>query len=250
MFTPHRIPNLLLLILAVTCAACQQRQAFQVNAQPSESVAESQHKFIQQYLDAIRSNDPAKLKKHIHPKLLACFNAENREYLDLVLSTQIDPNLPDHVDATEITPLKEAPSYGFPPGTYSYPVQPTHHFQIQLSYKPAPKCPSPVESESSPTVVAGEIASMNGSWYLVFPCPTGQGARWYHDQDRANEEQLARASKLAGELRDPLLSRIKQLIKERCTSDAEKEYQTATGADPATALRVIYVLGHKQIGSK
>ncbi len=250
MFAPQRIPNLLLLVLAVTCAACQQRQSSQVKAQPSESVAESQRKFIQEYLDAIRSNDLAKLKKLIHPKVLACFNEENREYLDFVLSTQIDPDLSNHAEATEITPLKEVPSYGFPPGTYSYPVQPTHHFQIQLGYKPAPKCPPPVEFESGGTMVGGEIASINGSWYLVFPCPTGQGARWYHDQNRANEEQLARASKLAGQMRDPLLSKIKQLMKEHCTSDAEKEYQTATGADPATALRVIYVLGHKQIGSK
>jgi hypothetical protein len=86
------------------------------------------------------------------------------------------------------------------------------------------------------------IALKDGKWYLVNPCPTEAGLKFFHEQMALGTKQTVDAHKLVSELKDPLKSDILGLLRQGRKIDAIKKYQSATGADLTTAVTVIKIL--------
>jgi len=88
-------------------------------------------------------------------------------------------------------------------------------------------------------LAGGSLPSWLLPWYLVTACPNALGMQVMQRLQTQGLQQKARAKKLAGELRDPLLSQIKALLAKRDRLQADKAYQKATGADLTTADSVM-----------
>jgi hypothetical protein len=65
---------------------------------------------------------------------------------------------------------------------------------------------------------------------------------FFRQQIEAGARQKAEARKLASELKDPLLSELKQLLQAHDRVTAIKKYSQETGSDMTTAVQVIDVL--------
>jgi hypothetical protein len=84
-----------------------------------------------------------------------------------------------------------------------------------------------------------EVAPDHGSWYWVGPCPNAKGMEYVQQDVREGERQRADARKRVAELKDPLLSELKQLLHANDKIAAVERYRKETGADMTTAVQVI-----------
>jgi len=80
-----------------------------------------------------------------------------------------------------------------------------------------------------------------GTWFIVLGCPTLKGIEFFHER-REGERQQARAKQLAGELQEPLLSEIRNLLGQNRRVDAIKRYQSSANVDLTIASQVIDAL--------
>jgi hypothetical protein len=58
-------------------------------ASADENINPGQHAFIRQYVSAITSRNRARLKKLLHPTVLACMTEESRDYFDFMIDKEI-----------------------------------------------------------------------------------------------------------------------------------------------------------------
>jgi hypothetical protein len=199
----------------------------------AQNGSESQQQFAQAYVVALQSHDPARVKKLMHPQLLACENAATQEFFESGIQHEFD-NVPGPGYKITVSPLpSNAVPPLVPPGTFKYPVQPTNQLQIDWTRN---------GNALSIDSIVQPIALKDGKWYLVDPCPTEAGLKLFREQMAAGTKQTVNAHKLASELKDPLKSDILGLLQQGRKIDAIKRYQSATGADLTTAVTVINIL--------
>lgn len=179
--------------------------------------------FIEPWIKAVQSKDATKVKRLIHPKVLACMNDQTRDYFDNIFAneTRFDGRRPYRV--IQIVALLGPPPDFLPADSFPYPVQPTYQVEVELG----------------DTILVRYLAPANGSWYEVYPCPNEKGIAFMHQQITEGKEQRRRVEQLAAELKDPLLAELKDLVSQKRTIDAIKRYREATGADLTTAKMVI-----------
>ena len=198
----------------------------------SAQIESGQRKFARDYVYAVKSKNIAALKSIVHPKVLACVNEQNRDYFDFIFAKQLGRKLTGDYKLT-VSPLKgDNPEMAFLPAEkFYYSIRPTYQVQIDFN----------ANTYDNLTIIR-EVAPAGGRWYWVFACPNAQGMEFFRAQRQAGEKQQAKAQQLASELKDPLLSEIKQLLKEHKRIDAVKKYQAQTGADLTTTVQVINIL--------
>ena len=80
----------------------------------------------------------------------------------------------------------------------------------------------------------------------MVPCPNEKGMAFVHENIARGSAQKQRVSRLVTELKDPLLSELKDLLKQHRKLDAVKKYQQATGQDLPLAVMVMNAIdpGH------
>lgn len=162
--------------------------------------------------------------------------AENREYFDYLFANDLRGAPRAQYKTASISPLPPNPQpFGLPAEMFAYPVRPTH--QVQIDFETGPT--------SSVTVIR-VIAVLSGSWFDVLPCPTAEGVQYFREHVAAGERQKARARQLAADLKAPLLSELKGLLRQQRKIDAIKRYQEAAGVDLTTAVQVIEVIEAKR----
>jgi hypothetical protein len=115
---------------------------------------------------------------------------------------------------------------GLVPAGFHLPVQPTYEIQIQF------------EGE----LVGEYLAPWNGAWFQVLECPDQGGMASFHRKLAADAVQQKKAEQLLAELKDPLRSELRDLLRQHQKIDAIKKYQAATGAELTAAVMVMNAL--------
>jgi hypothetical protein len=189
--------------------------------------AESQirNTFIEPWAQAMQAKDGEKLVRFLHPQVQACRNAQTKEFFDDALGRLAHDKIAPGYKITKIAPI-QGPTFldsMLPADSFTRPVQATYEANVQ----------------SGSTTFVFYLASMNGSWYQVIPCPNDKGVALVHEGIAARAEQEKRAAQLVSELKDPLLSELRGMVQREELIDAIHRYQAATGADLTTAHEVI-----------
>jgi hypothetical protein len=182
--------------------------------------------FIEPWMQALQSKDPARVMRFVHPLVLRCINPQNREIFEGITAEETSYDLKGGYRIAKIAPMTGPMPEFLPADGFPIPVAPTYE----------------VDVEAGGIIFVRYLAPVNGSWYEVFPCPNEKGVAFFHEQMAAGVAQKKRAQQLASELKDPLLDELKSLIKQRQFIDAIKRYQAVTGVDLTTAKMVIDVV--------
>ncbi|HEV2341825.1 MAG TPA: hypothetical protein VGS15_08505 [Candidatus Acidoferrales bacterium] len=181
---------------------------------------------VGRYVAANNAQDAAAMNALLHPKSLACITPENRDFYDRANAVSMRQSIPADYKFTD-TVLSEKDALPMN-GYATFPVRPTH--QIQIDYSRG--------VETSGTVMFW-LVSENGRWYKDDPCATAGMVKQFHD-DLPNIKAREQATKgLVAQIREPLLSELKSLLKEGKGATASKRYGEATGEDGDTSLMVI-----------
>jgi ribosomal protein L7/L12 len=209
-------------------AGCQKS----ANARPSgASLETTPQQFAQAYVGAVQTKNVARVKALLHPQVLACINDANREYFDYLINQEIENSSNGDYKVTITKLTNNFPPLGVPADMFRYPVSPA--YQLQIDWDPA--------SSKSVSVIR-TIAPENKKWFLVYACPNAAGIKFFHEQIAAGHKQREHANALAAELKPPLRTELKALLKQGHKIDAIKKYQSAAGVDLTTAVQVMNVL--------
>jgi hypothetical protein len=138
---------------------------------PKLSTEAAQRQLAEAYLAATRAHDPAQVRKLLHPAVLSCINDSNRDVFDFELTNKAQ-EVPSSAYKIWITPVSASyPPPTLPADKFSYPVQPTHQFQIDFD----------LGGPDHTLTMLGAIAQQNGDWFLVLECPNAAGVQLFHD---------------------------------------------------------------------
>ena len=181
--------------------------------------------FVRPWIEAVRSNDRTRIDQFTHPKVRACRNEETREYFEFRPADELSgAKAAYHI--TKLAPWNgPGPLWTLPADGFSYPVQPTYELNLQF--------------EGSNTVVIRYLAPNNGAWYSVEPCPNEKGMAYFRTQQAEGKAQKKRAAELVVQLKDPLLSELKTMLKQHRLMEAAKRYQAATGLEDFTTAVLV-----------
>jgi hypothetical protein len=182
--------------------------------------------FVAPWVQAVLANDSARLTRFLHPKVRACITEQTRDFFDR--EDSFDPKSSSaKYRITKLAPIHPPlPLFGLPEDGFPFPVQPTWEVQVEF--------------EQSNTLVIRWLAPSAGSWFIAVPCPNEKGMAFLREQIVIGNEQKRRAAALLADLKDPLLSELKELLSKGQRIDAIKRYQQATGQEDLT-LAVIVV---------
>jgi hypothetical protein len=194
-----------------------------------------QRAFVERYVAVLTSQDSDSVKRLFHPASLACINAENRDYYDVIFAKELSQGmkLRGGYTLTRFETLgPDAASAATIKGMIENPVQPTHEFQLD----------TPFDSMNSSLTLMRMVVEHDGAWSIVLGCPTAPAVAFFRERRAEGERQQARARQLASELPEPLRSEIRALLAQSRRIDAVKRYRVATNVDLTTATLVIDVL--------
>jgi hypothetical protein len=186
---------------------------------------------VKNYVTAIRSKDPQKVLQTFHPAYRACVSPENKWFFDRDVA-RMSGDLPStDYKVANIKPADPKEAFGgfLPADGFAYPVKPAYVIQVDFETK----------TEGSFYSLVLEVAPDHGSWYWVGPCPNAKGLEFIQQRIREGDRQKAEARKRVAELKDPLLSELKQLLQGHDKIGAIKKYSKETGADLTTSVQVI-----------
>ena len=198
----------------------------------SNDVKSQQTAFARSFVAAVQSKNRAAVLGLLHPALRACMAGADRSFFDTIVTQQMD-GFPTtgytNLTMTPVAPTKPPSLWAFvPEKSFPYPIKPTYQIQIDFS--------------ADPNGLFGdvlEVAPSGQSWYWITACPNADGMRLMRKMQDEAAQQKAKGKKVASELRDPLLSKIKSLLANHDRVGAIKAYIKATGADASTAASVI-----------
>jgi len=185
--------------------------------------------FVKPWIEALRSNDKARIESFIHPAVRACMSdPSTKDFFDYTLDHQVHLAPAGDYRIIKLGPMQgPAPTF-LPEEGFAYPVRPTYEVEIEF--------------EQSNLVFAQFLAPVNGSWYDVIPCPNEKGLAYFREELVKGAEQKKRATQLLADLKDPLRSELKDLLRQQQKIDAIHKYQAAAGVDLTTAVAVINAL--------
>ena len=201
----------------------------------AQSPDATQSAFVERYVAAITSQDSAGLKNLLHPTSLACINRENRDYFDFIFAKELSygTELRGGYTLTRFGLLDAGAASASEMGDmFRNPVTPTHQFQID----------TPFDNKNHSLMIQRMAVEQGGTWFIVLGCPTPKGIEFFRERRAEGERQQARAKQLAGELQEPLLSEIRNLLGQNRRVDAIKRYQGSANVDLTTASQVIDAL--------
>jgi hypothetical protein len=184
--------------------------------------------FVAQYVAAFNVKDAARLNSFLHPKSLACMTPASKDFDDLALATHIrDPIPTNYVFKTAAVQEKEVKSIE----SYArFPVRPALRLQIEYN-----------EGEDHGILLLW-LLQEKGRWYQAEACPTEQTLKEFREGEPARKARVAKTMALVWDIKEPLRSELKTMIRDHKTTTATKRYQEASGRDYETCMMVIYEL--------
>lgn len=189
--------------------------------------------FVPAYIEALRSRDTARIRKFVHPRVLACMNENTKEYFDDLSRSEAEADVTGNYVIYGITKMTEpGPLFGLPEDGFRYPLQPAYEVHIQF--------------KEGRLELIRFLAESNGSWLEDYPCPNEKGMAFMHEQMAKGEQQRQRVTQLAAELKDPLRSELKALVKQERIIDAVERYRAVSGVTDLTTARMVIGVLEKQ----
>jgi hypothetical protein len=159
---------------------------------------------------------------------LACVTPASKEYDDLALAARIRDPIPTNYEfkttPLEETEVKSIESYA------RFPLRPT--LRLQIDYN---------EGEDHGVVLL-YLLQEKSRWYQVEPCPTEQTLKEFKEDEPARKARVAKTLALVADIKEPLRSELKTMLREHKSMTATKRYQEASGQDYQTCMMVIYEL--------
>src|SRR6185312_11833844 len=190
--------------------------------------------FAKSFIAAIRSHDPAKIRALQHPAVRACVNDQTRAYFEWGAANELEMGAmtAGPYKVSRFGQLGGAPPLGFlPPGAFVYPVKPTHEIQIDTG-----------SSEHQQVLLVRELAQVNGTWFIVEPCPNTAGLKFFAEQKALGDRQRSESERLLAAMPASLRQELSAMLAHGQTIGAAHRYQAVTGADLATAVGVVELL--------
>jgi hypothetical protein len=186
----------------------------------------AQKVFVERFITSINTDDLNGRKALLHPQCLARITGENQAFYANTFSRQLKQNIPDSykVSIKTIAPDQELIFSRM----FIYPVRPTH--LIQIDYE---------TGQNQGRSIMLQIKEENGQYFEVLGCPKAGLAGMSHKAKIAKEKDKERAKALFLELKDPLLSEIKALLKQGRKIQAWKRYSAETGESLSMAKEVV-----------
>jgi len=185
--------------------------------------------FARRYVDAVGSKNPERFKALLHPKCLACINAQNQEFYDSVFSNWLKETIPANYKTT-VEPVARD-QWLLLENELVYPLRPSHQVQIDFN----------TGAYSSTTEVLFVVYDA-GRWQQVLPCPGPDTIAKMRVHKEESAKQDRRAQQLAANLPDPLRVELMDLLRKGQRVDAMKRYAAASGEDLTMAVRVVELL--------
>lgn len=142
------------------------------SAQPGDA---AQRRFVQAYVDALRSKDVKRVAAMLHPATRACINDRDRYFFDYMFNQQLSTGseITASYEIEHIQPVTgPAELMMLPPEGFAYPVAPTHALQINAMGK-----------NKQTYILLAYMAPANGRWFVVTPCPNATGLRMIAEQE-------------------------------------------------------------------
>jgi hypothetical protein len=204
----------------------------------AQSADREQQQFADAWMAAVKSQDVAKVKALFHPATLACINDATRDFFDSNFKEELwdGTGLGTSYHIESVSPLpRPAPMGAFAEEGFAYPVEPTHQLQIEAETK-----------DHRTMTILRFLAQANGRWYMVIPCPNAIGLTLFAGQKAETDRQMAEGAALAAGMPNTLRTEIEQLLAQGRWFDATDRYREATGADPATAVKVVNAMAAKK----
>jgi hypothetical protein len=212
------------------------------NAAPQAGATEDgQKKLVAQFVKAIQSSNRNELIELVHPAVRACMNPKSQAYFNFVLRPKVNAPLPINPSGNNLritfrkVEIAGARKTREASALTSYPVLPTHQFQLDIK-----------TSELNSISIVREIAPLDGAWFIVAPCPTQEGLEAFQRKSQVRTRQADDAARRAAELSDSLLSEIRVLLKQHKRMAAIEKYRTAANVDLTTAVDVINIVEKAQ----
>ncbi|MGB6942571.1 MAG: hypothetical protein WBE37_09270 [Bryobacteraceae bacterium] len=215
----------ILLALALTSAAAS---GFAASPSAAPDAAAIQNTFVKPWIAAMQSKDKAAVERLYHPAVRACMNPATKEFFDFVLEREVQDAAGGTYHVTKIARMQQPAPTFLPEEDVKYPVRPAYEVQIAV--------------EHSDLTYIRFLASANGSWYEVYPCPNQKGMAYLREQQKEGTQQRRKVAQLAAGLKDPLRSELKDLLRQQRKIDAVKKYEAAASVDLTTAVLVMDAL--------
>jgi len=228
-----RVAALMLLIVATWGARgiAQTRRSPSAHPTPQSSdesiqsaPSAGQVQFAHEYIAAVNAHDTKALRRMVAPRTLACYNARTEPYLTQWLDRQTRDQIPQPYSIT-VEPYKDSEFH--PSALFTLPVAPTHQMNITI------------QSNGNEVVLGRPIAYQNGRWYVTPPCPTDLGIDKLISSENRRAKQAAQLEALYTGLKDPMLSDLKNLIRQNRIGEACTKYALAEKIDYLTGCKVV-----------
>lgn len=123
-------------------------------------------RFKAELVKTYNSPDPERIRTLMHPKSLACLQAEPK-YERYLLQAETMQAIPADakISVEAVSATAALPYRGF-----KFPLRPTHVVRMEFGKNVSS------DGRSSTTQIAEKhIARANDRWYLIMPCPTPEG---------------------------------------------------------------------------
>lgn len=213
------VPNMGRLVLSLAFLASSAVAAADDDATAIENT------FVKPWVAAMQSGDKAQVERFFHPASRACINMDTRLFFDTLLDRETSHDQvgrgPYHISG--VRPMKGAPPALLPEDEFRYPVRPTYQVDVQFD----------------DLVMSRFVAQVNGSWFEVYPCPDAKGIAFFRKQLAGAAERKKKITQMVSEMKDPLRTELKDLLRQQRKIDAAKKYSAAAGVDMGTAMLVI-----------
>ena len=181
------------------------------------------------FVEAVNSKSVESRKAILHPKSLACVNAQTQLFYDWIFSRQFQYAIrPNYKSVATAIAREEVPDLE---GEADYPVVPTHQLQIDFDTGPF-----------SGTTVVLLIVYDAKRWHEVLPCPRPETIAKIKAAEEEAAKEERRIQSLAVNVAEPLRAELIELMKKGRRVDAIRRYAVVSGEDLATARRVVELL--------
>ena len=216
--------------IGLLLGACDRpKQSAPQTSLESANAPTSEDAFVKAFVSAINAKDASKLKSLMHSKCRAAVTDANREFFDEMLKGDLDLEIPADYSIT-VTPI--APDDPLPfTQMVTYPARPTH--TVQIDYE---------ESDTKGVTLIRWVVVEESGWWLCQPIPTAEAMAKRREMKNENRRRQARAAELKAELKDPLLAKLKDFLKQGQKIQAIKHYRAASGEGLALAKDVIELI--------
>jgi hypothetical protein len=188
------------------------------------NITPQQRAFAKKFVEALQSDDDAKVRALIAPDTLKCFDQSKEPFLDAWIRKQFRNEIPTN---HQLSVIALPPEVYKPSQMATYPVRGTH--LMAFEYK----------TDGNTYTINQVVGEQAGAWYLTPPCPTAAGLERFAKIQQFRAMSRGRAEAVYTKLKEPLKSQLLALIAKHDNASAWKLCAESLHVDFMTAQLVV-----------